>query len=67
MKTHQRHTGDHFADDIFKCIFVKEKYDILIWGSLKLVPEGHIDNKSALVQVMVWYQIDDQLGRIHFW
>ena len=34
--------GRHFADDIFKSI------------SLKFVPGGPIDNKSALVQVMAW-------------
>ena len=38
-----------FADDIFKCIFLNEKFCISIWISLKFVPKGLIDNKSALV------------------
>ena len=41
--------GHHFADDIFRCIFVNEK--ICIWTeiSLKFVPKGPLDNKPALV------------------
>ena len=41
--------GRHFADDVFRCIFVTEKYCILIENSLKLIPKGPIDNKPALV------------------
>ena len=37
---------------IFKCIFKNEKFFILIRISLKIVPKGAIDKKSALVQVM---------------
>ena len=48
--------GRHFADDIFKRIFLKEKVRIAIHFSLKFVPKGPIDNKSALVQVMAWRQ-----------
>ena len=33
----------HFADDIFKCIFVNEKFCILIKISLKFIPDGPID------------------------
>ena len=39
-------------DNIFKCIFVNEKFCILILISLKFVPEGPIDNKWRLVKVM---------------
>ena len=41
--------GLHFADDIFKCIFVNENACILIEISLNFVPKGSIDNKPALV------------------
>ena len=41
--------GRHFADDIFICISVKEKYCVLIKISLQFVPKGPIDNKPALV------------------
>ena len=48
------------ADDIFKCIFMNEKLRILIRISLKFVPKGPIDNKSALVWVMVWHWTGDE-------
>ena len=38
-----------FADDMFRFIFVNEKFYILIKTSLKFVPNGQIDNKSALL------------------
>ena len=41
--------GRHFADDIFRCTFMDEKFSILIKISLKFVPEGPIDNNPALV------------------
>ena len=42
------------AADIFKHIFFNENIRISIQISLKFVPEGLIDNMSALVQVMAW-------------
>ena len=47
------------VDDIFKSIFMNEKFCISIQKSLKFVPKGTVDNKSALVQVMVWCQTDN--------
>ena len=44
------------ADNIFKCIFFNENVRIAIKISLKFVPKGPIDNKSALVQIMAWRQ-----------
>ena len=41
--------GRHFADDIFRCIFLNETFCILIEISLKFVPKGPIDIKPALV------------------
>ena len=52
-----RQNGRHFPQDIFKCIFVNGMFCILIWISLKFVPQGPIDNKWALVQVMAWHHI----------
>ena len=46
--------GRHFADDIFKCIFLNENVWISIKISLKFVPKGPINNIPALVQIMVW-------------
>ena len=42
------------TDDIFKRIFVNEKYCILIRISLKFVAKGQIYNIPALVQIMTW-------------
>ena len=52
--------GHHFADDIFRCIFVNEKFCIFIKISLKFVPKGPIDNNPALVQIMAWHQIGNK-------
>ena len=46
--------GGKIAAGIFKCIFINENICNLIKISLKFVPKGSIDNKSALVQVMAW-------------
>ena len=48
--------GSYFACDTFCCIFLIEIYCILfIQISLKFVPSGPIDNKSAMVQEMTWH------------
>ena len=39
----------HFADDFFKRMFLNENVKISIRFSLKIVPKGPIDNKSAMV------------------
>ena len=59
-----RRTVHHFADDIFKRIFLKE---VLEWASfvlseisLKLVPRGSINNNSALGQIMALHQTGDK-------
>ena len=51
----------HFTDDILRCIFVNEKFYILIKISLKFVPKGLIDNKPVLVQINAWRRIGDAL------
>ena len=38
-----------FTGDLFRCIFVNEKFSILNKISLKFVPKGLIDNNPALV------------------
>ena len=38
-----------WADDIFNCIFLNEKVQILIKSSLKFVCKGVIDNIQTLV------------------
>ena len=54
--SHPGQNDRYFADDIFKGIFMDNKFCISIQISLKFVLKGRIDNKSALVQVMVWRQ-----------
>ena len=50
----------HFADDIFKCIFMNENVLILIKISLKFTPKGPINNIPALVQIMAWCRPGDK-------
>ena len=47
------------ADEIFQRIFLNENIRISIKISLKFVPRGSNDNKSALVQVMAWCHTSD--------
>ena len=46
--------GRRFADAFSKCIFMNENGNILIQISLKIVPKGSVNNKSALILVMAW-------------
>ena len=55
-----RQNGPHFADDIFKCIFLNENVSIAIKISLKFVPKGPINNIPALVQIMAWRRPGDK-------
>ena len=55
----QRQNGRHFADAIFKCIFVYEYVWIPIKISLKFVPKGPINNIPVLVQIMAWHRVGD--------
>ena len=49
-----------FADDIFKCIFLKETAWISLKISLKFVPKVRINNIPALVQMMAWRRPGDK-------
>ena len=55
-----RQNGCHFADDIFKCIFLNENIWILIKISLKFVHQGQINNIPSLVQIMAWRRPGDK-------
>ena len=55
-----RQNGRHFADDIFKCIFLNENVWIPIKISLKFAPKGPIKNIQALVQIMAWRRPGDK-------
>ena len=55
-----RRNGRYNADDIFKCIFLKENVWIPTKISLKFVPKGPINNISALVQIMAWRRPGDK-------
>ena len=52
--------GRYNADDIFKCIFLKENVWIPTKISLKFVPKGPINNITALVQIMAWRRPGDK-------
>ena len=46
--------GWHFADKIFKCIFLNQNVWIPLNISLKFVLKVRINNMPALVQIMAW-------------
>ena len=50
----------HFADDIFKCIFLNENVWISLKISLKFVPKVRINNIPTLVQIMAWRLTGDK-------
>ena len=50
----------HFADNIFKCIFVNENVWISLRISLKFVPKFRINNIPALVQILAWRRRGDK-------
>ena len=52
--------GRHFADDIFKCIFLNENVWISLKMSLKFAPRGPINNIPAMVQIMAWRRPGDK-------
>ena len=55
-----RQNGRHFADDIFKRIFLNENAWISLDISLKFVPTVRIDNIPTLVQIMAWRRPGDK-------
>ena len=48
------------ADDIFKCIFLRENVLIPTKISLKFVPKAPINNIPASVQIMAWRRPGDK-------
>ena len=44
--SHPGKNGRHFVDDIFKCIFLNEKFCVLIRILSKFVPKGLIENSE---------------------
>ena len=51
-----RQNGRHFADDMFKCIFLNGNVRISIKISLKFLPKDPINSIPSLVQIMAWRQ-----------
>ena len=55
-----RQNGCHFADNIFKCIFLNKNVWIVIDISLKFVLKSQINNILSLVQIMAWHWPGDK-------
>ena len=55
-----RQNERHFADDMFKCIFLNENAWIPMEISLKFVPKGPINKIPALFQIMAWRRPGDK-------
>ena len=55
-----RQNSRHFADEIFKCIFLLE--NILTWINvlLNFVPKGLVDSIVTLIQIMTCRQLGDK-------
>ena len=49
-----RQNGRHFADDIFKCIFLNKNVWFPMKISLEFVPKVPINNIPSLIQIMAW-------------
>ena len=67
-----RQNGRHFSDDIFKCIFINEKFCISILISLKFVPRGPIASSGSgnglapnRRQAITWTNADPVHWRIY--
>ena len=64
-------SGRHFTDDIFRFIFANENFCILIKISLRVIPEGPIDNNPVLdlapirQQAIIWANADQVHWRIY--
>ena len=52
--------GLHATDDIFKYAFENEKFCVLTIISPEFVPQGPMDNKLSLFQVMAWHRVGDK-------
>ena len=55
-----RQDGYHFADYIFKSIFLYENIVILVDILLKFVPIDTINDNTELLQIMVWRRTRDK-------
>ena len=55
-----RQNGRHFADDIYKCIFMNENEWISLKIPLKFVPKGQFNKIPPLVQIMAWRRPGDK-------
>ena len=55
-----RQNGRHFANGIFKCIFLNENFWSLNKISVKYVAWGLIKDMTALLQIMAWCRISDK-------
>ena len=55
-----KQNGRHFADDVFKYVFLNENIWISINISLKFFSNGPVNNIPALVQIMAWRRPGDK-------
>ena len=60
MKIDRDKVADIFPTTFSNELYINEKFCILIRISLKFVPWGPFNNKSALVQIMAWRRAGDK-------
>ena len=59
-----RQKGHHFADDIFKCIFLNKNISILFKIWLNFAPKGSINNIQVLVQKIMLMSLNGNIFRV---
>ena len=57
----------HLSDDIFKCIFLNDKFRIPLMIWMEFVPLVRINNIPALVQIMAWRRSGDKPLSEQWW
>ena len=55
-----RQNGRHFADHVFRCIFLNENIWISLKISQKFGPKIPINNNPAMLQIMAWHRSGDK-------
>ena len=64
MDTVHTYFNRNLADDIFRCMFVNDKFCILLKISVNFVRKGPIDNNRALVKI-IWTNADEIRWRLY--
>ena len=62
-----RQNSHYYANNIFKFVFLYGNCSILIEIFLRFVPEGPINKRPVLVQIMAWYRFGTNHNLNQWW